>query len=51
MSFCSRLEAQQCPDVVVATLDTRLFHEKQTVHVDDVSVAWHGDYFTNEPDA
>ncbi len=39
MSFCSRLEAEQCPDVVVAALDTRLFHEKQTVHVDDVSGA------------
>lgn len=30
-----QLEAKQCPDVVVAGLDPRLFNEKQTVHIQD----------------
>ena len=37
-SFVSRLEAMQCPDVVVASFDTNSFQSKQTVHVNEVHV-------------
>ena len=30
------LEARQCPDVVVADLDTKNFSNRQTVHVNEV---------------
>ena len=35
--MCSfSLEARQCPDVVVADLDTKNFSNRQTVHVNEV---------------
>ena len=37
-NFVSRLEAMQCPDVVVASFDTNSFQSKQTVHVNEVHV-------------
>ena len=35
--FVFSLEAMQCPDVVVANLDTNGFSSNQTVHVNEVS--------------
>ncbi len=32
-----RVEAKQCPAIVVADIDTRVFHDKQTVKVQRVS--------------
>ena len=34
--YFDSLEAMQCPDVVVANLDTNSFSSKQTVHVNEV---------------